>query len=66
MPLKELIIYISREKGTCPHHMGPRGEAPGLVGRAEQGGSMAQSLYGFPLLYSGKGTTGQGKRLRIG
>lgn len=66
MPLKEFIIYISQEKGTCPHHMGPQGEAPGLVRRVEQGGSMAQSLYGFPLLYSGKGKAGQGNRLRIG
>ena len=36
MPLKEFIIYISQEKGTCPHHMGPQGEAPGLVRRQKQ------------------------------
>lgn len=51
MPLKEFTIYISERGDMPPITWGPREKAPGLVRRAEQGGSMAQSLYGFPLLY---------------
>ena len=65
MPSKEFTVYLPQEKGVCPRHVGPREEQPVRSGSRARG-KRGPEPFRFPLLCSGKGKAGQGRKLRIG